>query len=33
MDESSQSHATWDCKYHVVSSSKYRPTRLYGDLR
>ncbi len=33
MEERSQSHATWDCKYHVVFSSKYRTKRLYGDLR
>ncbi|MBY5359488.1 IS200/IS605 family transposase, partial [Rhizobium leguminosarum] len=28
MDERSQSHATWDCKYHVVFASKYRTKRL-----
>ena len=33
MDENSLSHSTWDCKYHVVFSSKYRTKRLYGDLR
>ncbi|MFL5018351.1 MAG: IS200/IS605 family transposase, partial [Rhizobium sp.] len=33
MDERSQSHATWDCKYHVVFASKYRTKRLYGDVR
>ena len=33
MDEQTQSHATWDCKYHVVFSSKYRTKRLYGDVR
>ena len=33
MEERSQSHATWDCKYHVVFGSKYRTKRLYGDLR
>ena len=33
MDEDSLSHSTWDCKYHVVFSSKYRTKRLYGDLR
>ncbi|TCL62526.1 putative transposase [Rhizobium sp. BK251] len=31
MDERSQSHATWDCKYHVVFASKYRTKRLYGE--
>ena len=33
MDESSLSHSTWDCKYHVVFGSKYRTKRLYGELR
>ena len=33
MDEQSQSHATWDCKYHVVFANKYRTKRLYGDVR
>ena len=33
MDEDSLSHSTWDCKCHVVFSSKYRTKRLYGDLR
>ncbi len=33
MDERSQSHATWDYKYHVVFASKYRTKRLYGDVR
>jgi len=33
MDENSLSHSTWDCRYHVVFSSKYRTKRLYGDLR
>lgn len=33
MDENSLSHSTWDCKYHVVFSSKYRTKRLYGSLR
>lgn len=33
MDENQLSHATWDCKYHVVFGSKYRTKRLYGDLR
>ncbi|MGP4674813.1 IS200/IS605 family transposase [Agrobacterium pusense] len=33
MKERSQSHATWDCNYHVVFASKYRTKRLYGDVR
>ncbi|WP_319519458.1 IS200/IS605 family transposase [uncultured Martelella sp.] len=33
MDENHLSHSTWDCKYHVVFSSKYRTKRLYGELR
>ncbi|WP_321342596.1 IS200/IS605 family transposase [Breoghania sp.] len=33
MDADHLSHSTWDCKYHVVFSSKYRTKRLYGDLR
>lgn len=33
MDYKSLSHSTWECKYHVVFSSKYRTKRLYGSLR
>lgn len=33
MNEASLTHSTWECKYHVVFSSKYRTKRLYGDLR
>ncbi|WP_152096742.1 IS200/IS605 family transposase, partial [Rhizobium dioscoreae] len=33
MDEQTLSHATWDCKYHIVFGSKYRTKRLYGDVR
>lgn len=33
MDERSQTHATWDCKYHAVFASKGRTKRLYGDVR
>ncbi|MCD7111932.1 IS200/IS605 family transposase [Rhizobium sp. DKSPLA3] len=33
MDDNHLSHATWDCKYHIVFASKYRTKRLYGDLR
>ena len=33
MDEQKLSHATWDCKYHIVFASKYRTKRLYVDVR
>ena len=33
MNYQSLSHSTWECKYHVVFSSKYRTKRLYGKLR
>ncbi len=33
MDEQMLSHATWDCKYHIVFGSKYRTKRRYGDVR
>jgi putative transposase len=33
MDYNTLSHSTWECKYHIVFSSKYRTKRLYGDLR
>jgi putative transposase len=33
MHEQSSSHSTWDCKYHVVFSCKYRTKKLYGGLR
>lgn len=33
MDYKSLSHSTWECKYHVVFSSKYRTKRLYEGLR
>ncbi len=29
----SQSHAVWDCKYHVVIVPKYRKKVLYGNVR
>lgn len=33
MDYQTLTHSTWECKYHVVFSSKYRTKRLYGTLR
>ena len=33
MDTAHLTHSTWDCKYHVVFTSKYRTKRLYGELR
>ena len=33
MNNKTLSHSTWDCKYHVVFTSKYRTKRLYGNLR
>lgn len=33
MDDNRLSHATWDCKYHLVFTSKYRTKRIYGELR
>lgn len=33
MEDNHLSHATWECKYHVVFSSKYRMKRIYGELR
>ena len=32
-DYRSQSHAKWECKYHVVWYPKYRQKKLYGKLR
>jgi len=32
-DFQSLSHATWDCKYHLVWIPKYRKKVLYGNLR
>jgi len=32
-DFQSLSHATWDCKYHLVWIPKYRKKILYGNLR
>ena len=33
MDYKTLTHSTWECKYHIVFSSKYRTKRLYGSLR
>ena len=33
MDDNHLAHSTWDCKYHLVFTSKYRMKRLYGELR
>ena len=32
-DESSLSHTTWECKYHVVFAPKYRRRVIYGKLK
>jgi putative transposase len=32
-DWNAQSHVTWDCKYHVVITPKYRKKLLYGKTR
>ena len=29
----SQSHVLWDCKYHLVFTTKYRQRAIYGKLR
>ena len=29
----SQSHVLWDCKYHLVFTTKYRQSAIYGKLR
>ena len=33
MNDNHLSHSTWDCKYHIVFSSKYRNKRIYRELR
>lgn len=33
MDESSLSHTTWDCKYHIVFAPKYRRKEIFGEKR
>ena len=32
-DDSSLSHARWNCKYHIVFIPKYRRKEIYGKLR
>jgi putative transposase len=32
-DSKTLSHTTWDCKYHVVFTPKYRRQALYMELR
>ncbi len=32
-DSKTLSHTTWDCKYHVVFTPKYRRQTLYKELR
>ena len=32
-DQNHLSHATWECKYHVVFTSKYRKKLLFGQIR
>ena len=33
MDYEKLAHSTWECKYHVVFTCKYRTKRLYKELR
>jgi len=33
MDESSLTHARWQCQYHIVFIPKYRRKALYGRVR
>jgi Transposase IS200 like len=32
-DHSHLNHATWECKYHVVFTPKYRKKALFGQVR
>ena len=32
-DNSSLSHTTWNCKYHVVFAPKYRRQVIYGKIK
>jgi len=32
-DENHLNHSTWECKYHVVFTPKYRKKVLFGKLR
>lgn len=33
IDKSSLAHSTWNCKYHIVFSPKYRRKEIYGKIR
>ena len=33
MDDSSLSHAKWNCQYHIVFIPKYRRKTMYGKVR
>ncbi len=33
MDKNSLSHTTWNCKYHMVFTPKFRRKIIYGGLR
>ncbi len=32
-DDKSLAHTRWNCKYHIVFTSKYRRKVIYGKLR
>ena len=32
-DNSSLSHTSWNCKYHIVFAPKYRRAAIYGKIR
>jgi hypothetical protein len=32
-DQNHLNHATWECKYHVVFTPKYRKKLLFGQIR
>ncbi len=32
-DHNHLNHATWECKYHVVFTPKYRKKALFGQVR
>jgi REP-associated tyrosine transposase len=32
-DQNRLNHATWECKYHVVFTPKYRKKVLFGQIR
>ena len=32
-DHNHLNHATWECKYHVVFTPKYRKKALFGQIR